>query len=506
MQSISITNSPTDSKLESSPQSESCSETEDDANSAEIQEAKQFLLQHQYDLFTDRSVGNGSYGKVYVVKHLTEKKLYVAKIVALDANQDLYTQLKQMVREIRVLKILKNHPNIVQLKEVFSDYKVAAPSCSGIDPSNPYTPPPSSAAPSYSSHSNAETAAPSYSGHSNAEPAAASGLNHNVKASAAALSTLYLVFEQVDTDLHKVIHSRQYLTNAHIKVFMYQLLCALSYMHSIGIIHRDIKPSNILITGKCTLKLCDFGMCRFQISDLSKAATSLASPVKSSCKNIPQQNKKTHRRTYTPHVVTRWYRPPEISLSTNHQSTAIDIWSTGCIFAELLFMLKESQCPCQDRRAFFPGKTGFPFSGEGAWTYRNQSDQLNMIFDILGTPSESDVYCIDDDDGREYVSSLMRKPARPLTEKFAFADPQAVDLLKQLLMFNPSKRVTAQQALNHSYLKDVRDSKMNMESMHFQREGEELENKLYAMSTDELVQLILDEIASCACCSKSTKK
>src|SRR5665648_1031788 len=115
MQSISITNSPTDSKLESSPQSESCSETEDDANSAEIQEAKQFLLQHQYDLFTDRSVGNGSYGKVYVVKHLTEKKLYVAKIVALDSDQDLYTQLKQMVREIRVLKILKNHPNICLL-------------------------------------------------------------------------------------------------------------------------------------------------------------------------------------------------------------------------------------------------------------------------------------------------------------------------------------------------------------------------------------------------------
>ena len=171
MQSISIA----DGIEESSPQSESffTTDDEDEANIEEIQRAKQLLLQHQYDLFPNKSVGNGSYGKVYLVKHLVEKKLYVAKIVTLDRKQDSYTQLKQMVREIRILKILRNHPNIVKLKAVFSDYK-AAPSYA--NELNDKTPPSynseSKAAPSYVSESN-DKAPPSYTRDSNGSKAAA---------------------------------------------------------------------------------------------------------------------------------------------------------------------------------------------------------------------------------------------------------------------------------------------------------------------------------------------
>lgn len=113
----------------------------------------------------------------------------------------------------------------------------------------------------------------------------------------------------METDMHRVIYSRQDLTDDHIQYFMYQLLRGCLYIHSANIIHRDLKPSNLLLNKNCDLKVCDFGLAR----GYEESTTTL-----------------------TEYVVTRWYRAPEVILNASHYSNALDVWSIGCIFAELL--------------------------------------------------------------------------------------------------------------------------------------------------------------------------
>ena len=131
---------------------------------------------------------------------------------------------------------------------------------------------------------------------------------------------VYIISELMDTDLHRVIYSRQKLTDDHVQFFLYQMLCALKYMHSAKVLHRDLKPSNILLNSNCDLKICDFGLSR----GLS-----------------PGQD----TGDLTEYVVTRWYRAPEIMLSCQDYTTAIDVWSVGCIFGEML-----------GRKPLFPGE------------------------------------------------------------------------------------------------------------------------------------------------------
>lgn len=129
---------------------------------------------------------------------------------------------------------------------------------------------------------------------------------------------IYLVMECMETDLHRVIYSRQDLTSDHISYFVYQLLCALQHLHGGGVLHRDLKPSNLLVNSDCTLKVCDFGLARESDVTLSTALTE--------------------------YVVTRWYRAPEVLLSGGKYTASIDVWSVGCILAELLL-----------RKPLFPG-------------------------------------------------------------------------------------------------------------------------------------------------------
>ncbi|KAA0702109.1 Serine/threonine-protein kinase NLK [Triplophysa tibetana] len=140
----------------------------------------------------------------------------------------------------------------------------------------------------------------------------------------------------MQSDLHKIIVSPQPLSSDHVKVFLYQILRGLKYLHSAGILHRDIKPGNLLVNSNCVLKICDFGLARVEELDES--------------------------RHMTQEVVTQYYRAPEILMGSRHYSNAIDIWSVGCIFAELLGrrILFQAQSPIQ---------------------------QLDLITDLLGTPS-----------------------------------------------------------------------------------------------------------------------
>ena len=160
---------------------------------------------------------------------------------------------------------------------------------------------------------------------------------------------LCLVFEYIDTDLQKLIYSNQYFTNLHIQFFLYQILCGVNYIHSTNIIHRDLKPSNILVNANCTLKLCDLGLARNSVNNPSPTTsnsvnsnsnsnnkhtnTALPNTVelhpsisKSSVtedSHLPQAP--ARQRELTKHVVTRWYRAPELILLTYHYTTSIDM-------------------------------------------------------------------------------------------------------------------------------------------------------------------------------------
>jgi len=122
---------------------------------------------------------------------------------------------------------------------------------------------------------------------------------------------IYFVNDLMETDLHRVIYSHQDLTDDHIQYFLYQILRGMLYIHSSSIIHRDLKPSNLLLNKNCELKICDFGLARGLEPGESEGQL-------------------------TEYVVTRWYRAPEVILNASNYTKALDVWSIGCIMAELL--------------------------------------------------------------------------------------------------------------------------------------------------------------------------
>lgn len=220
-------------------------------------------------------------------------------------------------------------------------------------------------------------------------------------------NSIYIVTELMDTDLHQIIASQQHLSVKHIQYFIYQILRALKYIHSANVLHRDLKPSNLLINSDCTLKVCDFGMSRVAAPSDDEDGNSIM----------------------TEYVATRWYRAPEVILSWNHYSKAVDVWSVGCTFAELL-----------GGKPLFPGT--------------DYIHQINCIADIIGTPTESDLESIQNENARRYVLSLGYKPGIPLKSIFPDATEEAIDLLTRMLTWDPSKRITVDEALAHPFLKD----------------------------------------------------
>ena len=185
------------------------------------------------------------------------------------------------------------------------------------------------------------------------------------------------------------------------KSLLYQLLCGLLYMQSGNLVHRDLKPSNILINGKCDAKIIDFGLARQMdlqymgnIDSKKKKGKDGGDDenVSEDENSAPMKEKPAMERQLTQHVVTRWYRAPELILMQESYGAAIDMWSVGCIFAELLQTLDPGKRP----NPLFPGKSCFPVSARRAERehferfgeeFKAETHQLFKIFDVIGTPS-----------------------------------------------------------------------------------------------------------------------
>ncbi|KAM6959187.1 mitogen-activated protein kinase 15 [Aplochiton taeniatus] len=217
---------------------------------------------------------------------------------------------------------------------------------------------------------------------------------------------IYLVFEYMDTDLHAVIRKGNLLKDIHKRYVMYQLLKATKYLHSGNVIHRDQKPSNILLDTDCFVKLCDFGLAR----------------------SLYQIQEDAGNPTLTEYVATRWYRAPEILLGSTRYTKGVDMWSIGCILGEMLL-----------GKALFPGTSTI--------------NQIEKILSAIPHPSPEDIMSIKSEFGASVIQRMLLRPQVPLEDLFQPPVPSdAIDLLCRLLVFNPDKRLTAEQALQHPYV------------------------------------------------------
>jgi len=208
---------------------------------------------------------------------------------------------------------------------------------------------------------------------------------------------IYLVLELLVTDIEALIKNKNVvLTESHVKCIMHQVLEGIKYLHDNWVIHRDLKPNNMLMGTDGAIKFTDFGMARV-----------FGSP----------------NRELTHGVCTRWYRAPEVLFGSRFYGKALDMWSIGCIFAELLL-----------REPLFRGET--------------EIDQLSKIFSVLGTPAE---------ENWPGVSSLpsfipfTSTETVPLEMILTAASPECLALVKNLLQLDPKNRLTAQQALDHPF-------------------------------------------------------
>ncbi|CEG81382.1 Putative CMGC/CDK protein kinase [Rhizopus microsporus] len=222
---------------------------------------------------------------------------------------------------------------------------------------------------------------------------------------------LTLIFEYLDSDLKKFLDSYggdiDVLT---LKQLMYQLLKGIAFCHAHRVLHRDLKPQNLLINKKGELKLGDFGLAR-----------AYGIPV----------------RSYSHEVVTLWYRAPDVLMGSRQYSTSIDLWSAGCIFAEMA-----------SGRPLFPGNS--------------ISDQLQRIFKVLGTPTEEMWPKVSQ--LPEYKRDFEIFPRIPLETLLPKLDSLGIDLLKRLLEYPPEKRITASDALQHPYFDELRKKEQTVEN------------------------------------------
>lgn len=205
------------------------------------------------------------------------------------------------------------------------------------------------------------------------------------------------------TDLLSIIKSPQVLSTDHIRFFLYQILRGMKYVHSASVIHRDLKPKNILVNSSCDLKIADFSQARLAHQDKS-----WTSPM-------------------TEYVCTRWYRAPEVLCSWSSYTPVIDVWSIGCIFAEML-----------ERKPLLPG--------------RNTQEQLRLIVSLLGAPDEAGLKAIASEKARRFIETMKDVVHQDLSVHLKnVTDPEMLDLTAKMLTFAPTERVSIEIAIAHPF-------------------------------------------------------
>jgi serine/threonine protein kinase len=219
---------------------------------------------------------------------------------------------------------------------------------------------------------------------------------------------LYLVFEWLDQDLKKYMDEvarsqpNARMSSKLLKSYMFQLVRGLDFCHSRGVVHRDLKPQNLLIDRTGTLKIADFGLAR-----------AFCIPL----------------RSYTHEVVTLWYRAPEILLGQRKYGLAVDMWSVGTIFAEMV--------------NFYP-----------LWPGDSEIDELFRIFRTLGTPNETTWPGVGE--LPDFKPVFPQWPAQPIVRACPEGlDAQGLDLLKRMFVYSPADRISARACMDHAFFADV---------------------------------------------------
>uniref|UniRef100_A0A674ECN8 mitogen-activated protein kinase n=1 Tax=Salmo trutta TaxID=8032 RepID=A0A674ECN8_SALTR len=237
------------------------------------------------------------------------------------------------------------------------------------------------------------------------------------------LKKLYLVTHLMGADLNNIVKCQK-LTDDHVQFLIYQILRGL----------KDLKPSNLAVNEDCELKILDFGLARHTDDEM------------------------------TGYVATRWYRAPEIMLNWMHYNMTVDIWSVGCIMAELL-----------TGRTLFPGT--------------DHINQLQQIMRLTGTPPASLISRMPSHEARNYINSLPQMPKRNFSDVFIGANPQAVDLLEKMLVLDTDERITAAEALAHPYFSQYHDPDDEPEADPYDQsfESRELEIEEWKRLTYEAV-------------------
>ncbi|OVA06208.1 Protein kinase domain [Macleaya cordata] len=218
---------------------------------------------------------------------------------------------------------------------------------------------------------------------------------------------VHLVYQLMNTDLASVIRSSSIqLTDDRCKSLLVQLLQGVEYLHSLNILHRDIKPGNVLVDSNFNLKICDFGMSRVVANE-------------------------EFMKVCVEPVGSRGYKAPELLFGCTKYGTAVDVWSVGVVFAELL-----------SRKQLFPRAKNF-------------IDDIKNMMHLFGNPGESDIEFIEDERIMDVVRSHDFGFGFHFPYLFPIANPLAVDLLRKMLTFNPSKRITVAEALEHPYIRHL---------------------------------------------------
>ncbi|XP_024593241.1 mitogen-activated protein kinase 12 isoform X1 [Neophocaena asiaeorientalis asiaeorientalis] len=289
----------------------------------------------------------------------------------------------------------------------------------------------------------------------------------------------YLVMPFMGTDLGKLMKHEK-LSEDRIQFLVYQMLKGLKYIHAAGIIHRDLKPGNLAVNEDCELKILDFGLARQADSEM------------------------------TGYVVTRWYRAPEVILNWMHYTQTVDIWSVGCIMAEMITgetLFKGSDrilylelgageacltpgagcggglpytCGGQARRTARAGWVGelCPLAPRCAPDLSQDLDQLKEIMKVTGTPPAEFVQRLQSAEAQNYMNGLPELEKKDFAAILTNASPLAVNLLEKMLVLDAERRVTAAKALTHPYFESLHDTEDEPKAQKYDESFDDVDRTL----------------------------